>query len=225
MENKDGFPQVFGCVDGTHIPIAQPTENPHDYFSYKMKYTINVQAICNWKGLFLNVDAHQPGSGHVFANSRICLLREQKLPMLYKEICTGYDKIPPILLGDPAYPLLPYCMKEYPEEVIFNKILCSAPNPVECAFGHLKARWEILNKRINMQLTFVPEIIYACFVLPNLWEIERVSVDGEVVQQQIAYDMATQPNTVADCLYSCNTAEGAQVRSIITKMYREHIPH
>ena len=112
MEHKYGFPQAFGSVDGTHIRIAQPTENPHDYFSYKMKYTINVQAICNWKVLFLNVDARWPGSdydGRVFVNSRICtLLREQKLPMVYKEIFTGYDKIPPILLGDHAYPLLPY---------------------------------------------------------------------------------------------------------------------
>ena len=47
MENKYGFPQAFGCVDGTHIPITQPSENPHDYFSYKMKYTLNVQAVCN----------------------------------------------------------------------------------------------------------------------------------------------------------------------------------
>ena len=34
MEDKYGFPQAFGCVDGTHIAINQPTENPHDYFSY-----------------------------------------------------------------------------------------------------------------------------------------------------------------------------------------------
>ena len=37
MENKYGFPQAFGCVDGTHIPITQPSENPHDYFGFKMK--------------------------------------------------------------------------------------------------------------------------------------------------------------------------------------------
>jgi len=28
-----GFPQVIGCVDGTHTPIKQPSENAHDYFS------------------------------------------------------------------------------------------------------------------------------------------------------------------------------------------------
>ena len=40
MEDKYGFPQAFGCVGGTHIAINQPTENPHDYFSYKQKYTL-----------------------------------------------------------------------------------------------------------------------------------------------------------------------------------------
>ena len=29
---KFGLPQVVGYVDGTHVPIIQPTENPHDFF-------------------------------------------------------------------------------------------------------------------------------------------------------------------------------------------------
>lgn len=56
MEKKFGFPQAFGCVDGTHIPLLLPRENPHDYFSYKMKPTLSVQAVCDCKGTFLDVD-------------------------------------------------------------------------------------------------------------------------------------------------------------------------
>ena len=39
----DGFSQTFGlpqdieCIEVTHIPIQQPNENAHDYFSYKLK--------------------------------------------------------------------------------------------------------------------------------------------------------------------------------------------
>ena len=67
---KFGFPQVIGCIDGTHIPIQQPNENAHDYL--QMKYTINCQAICNLNGKFINVEIKWPGSMHdarVFANS------------------------------------------------------------------------------------------------------------------------------------------------------------
>ena len=74
MEEKYGFPQAFGCVDGTHISIMQPTENPHDYFSYKQKHTINAQAICDWKGMFVDVEIKSRGSvhdGRVFGNSKI----------------------------------------------------------------------------------------------------------------------------------------------------------
>lgn len=51
-------------ADGTHIPIVQPSKNPHDYFSYKLKYTLNVQGGCDWKWLFLDVDMKWPGSVH-----------------------------------------------------------------------------------------------------------------------------------------------------------------
>lgn len=62
------------------------------------------------------------------------MLSKGELPMLYKEILPGYDKVPVLLLGDPD-PLLPYCMKEYPnprsnEEVIPNNMLRSGRNPV-----------------------------------------------------------------------------------------------
>nr|XP_058950869.1 putative nuclease HARBI1 [Pocillopora verrucosa] len=60
MENKFGFLLAFGCVDGTQIPILSPRENPHDYLSYKMEHTLNIQTVCNYKGTFLHVDVRWP---------------------------------------------------------------------------------------------------------------------------------------------------------------------
>lgn len=232
-ENKYGFPQAFSCVDGTHIAIVQPTENPHDYFSYKQEYTLNAQAVCDWRGMFIDVEVKWPGSmhdGRVFGNSRINrLLREEKLPMMYKELLPGHEKIPVTLLRDPAYRLLPYCMKEFAsprtnEEVIFDNMLRSARNRIECAFGRLKTRWQILNKRIDLGLTFVPNIVYACFVLHNFCEKHGAQLEDEAVARQLANERM-QPNIAPDSLYSFNTAEGTSTRDIITLFYREQIPH
>ena len=71
---KFGSLRVLGCINGTHIPISEPHENPHDNFSYKMKYTINVQAVGDCNGRFTDADIEWPGSLHdarVFANSEI----------------------------------------------------------------------------------------------------------------------------------------------------------
>ena len=149
MENKFGFPQAFACIGGTHIPLKQPTENAHDFFSCKMKCTINVQGVCDCRGVFIDVDVRWPGNLHdarVIFQSRINkMLREENLPMMHKRLLPGDDKDPVCLLGDPAYPLLPYCMKEYSSprenaEVIFKNMLRSAQNKIERAYCRIKAR-------------------------------------------------------------------------------------
>ena len=176
FESKFGIPLVLGCVDGTHIPIQQPQENPHDYFCYKMKYSLNCQAICDEKGLFIDVEVRWPGSVHdarVYANSNINkLFTSKKLPSNYQELVPGYEPVMPFLLGDPAYPLLPNMMKEYSTcstnvQLLFNNMLRSARNQIECAFGRLKARWRILNRTMDVDLEFATTMIYTCFVLHN----------------------------------------------------------
>ena len=201
FESKHGFPQTFGCVDGTHILIQQPSENSHDFFSYKMKYTLNVQAVCDYCRRLIDVNCRWPGSVHdakIFNNSKInSLLREGKLPLLYRSLCPRYDKAPVLLLGDPAYTLLPHCMKEFSTsnlnaEVMFNNLLRSSRSPMECAFGQLKARWEILSKRVDLKLEQVPVIVYACFVLHNFCEINGINIDDDCVQRQIEFFHITQ---------------------------------
>ena len=71
---KFGFPRILGCVDGTYIPISEPYENHYDYFSYKIKYTIKVQAICDCNRRFTDVDIKWLDSLHdarVFANFKV----------------------------------------------------------------------------------------------------------------------------------------------------------
>ena len=64
FELKFDIPQVIGCVDRTHIPIVQPPENLHNYFSYRMKFSLKCQAICDENDYFTDVELRWPGSVH-----------------------------------------------------------------------------------------------------------------------------------------------------------------
>ncbi|KAI4469569.1 hypothetical protein MML48_1g15477 [Holotrichia oblita] len=48
------FPNVFGCVDGTHIEIPKPM-NGNSYYNRKGYYSIVIQAICDAKMYFLDI--------------------------------------------------------------------------------------------------------------------------------------------------------------------------
>ena len=116
---KFGFSQVTDCVDGTDIPIKQPSENAnaHNYFSYKLFYTLNCQAICNAYGKFINVEIKLQGSVHdvrVFANYKVQeRFTSGNSKLFYKELLPGHKYVPQFLLNDQPYPLLPYMMKEH----------------------------------------------------------------------------------------------------------------
>lgn len=45
-----GFPNVIGCIDGTHIRIQAPTEDEKSYVNRKSYHSINVMAVCNDRG-------------------------------------------------------------------------------------------------------------------------------------------------------------------------------
>ena len=63
-----------------------------------------------------------------------------------------------------------------------------ARNQTECEFIRLKARWRILMRPMNIFANHLPCIIFACFILCNFCEKEKVDVDLYVVDQVIRKD-------------------------------------
>ena len=58
------FPQCVGAIDGSHIPIIVPKENPVDYFNKKRYHLVILQALVDHEYMFLDVYVGWPGSVH-----------------------------------------------------------------------------------------------------------------------------------------------------------------
>ena len=102
----------------------------------------------------------------------------------------------------------------------------AARNPVECAFGRLKARWSILTRKIDFKLKSVPILIYACFVLHDFCERECCHLDENLVWMQIERSKAEEEKlkTIPDPVYSYDNGEGEFVRSVLTSYINDNLP-
>ena len=174
------FPMCAGAIDGTHIPILAPTKNHSDYVNRKGFHSILMQAVVDCNYLFRDVVIGWPGSVHdarVFSNSSIfekgnenCLFPDD----LTEEIC-GVD-VPPIIIADPAYPLLPWLIKGYPKneatgsQRLFNYRLSRARMTVENTFGRWKGRYIRFTKRVDMAIPALVRVIHASCILHNICE-------------------------------------------------------
>ncbi|KAL0153598.1 hypothetical protein M9458_051078 [Cirrhinus mrigala] len=179
LAGSPAFSRAVGAIDGCHIRIKPPTNNSHCYYNRKQFHSIQLQAITDHRGKFLDVFVGYPGSVH---DARV--LRNSP-------VYTGSLYPPPgkCILGDGGYPCLsaPICLitpyrepVQNPVQARFNSKHSRARNIVERAFGMLKTRWRsIFFKALEVSPAFVPEVVACCAVLHNL-----ALLNGDIVEAE-----------------------------------------
>ena len=160
-----------------------------------------VQTVVDHTCLFRDLCIGWPGIVHdarVLANSSVFKKASSGTLLQGGELVQGQN-LQPFLIGDSAYPLLPFLIKPFSFSLSLtsrqkkcNYRLSRARVVVEIAFGRLKARWRRLAKKIDMLIDNVPHIIAACCVLHNLCEIHGDTFNEEWLQ---ALDL-DKPDTV-----------------------------
>lgn len=138
-----------------------------DYFCRKHFYSIQLQAVCDHRGVFIDIFAGYPGSVH---DTRV--LRNSPI---YKHALyppRGYA-----LLGDSGYPnmdnpitlITPYRDPQQPIELRFNAAHARARCVIERAFGLMKGRWRaVFTKALEVSVFKAPDVVAACAAMHNV---------------------------------------------------------
>ncbi|CAG7727249.1 unnamed protein product [Allacma fusca] len=181
------FPGVVGCIDGCHIAIKQPMDDPQSYYNRKKIHFVILQGICDAKMQFIDVFAGWPGSSHdahVWKNSPFFQLiaAEGGNNPMFPADCH--------LIGDSAYPLSGVLLTPYRNnghltatQKRYNMLLSSSRTLIEQAFGLLKCRWRRLKYLDMSNMELLPIVIVAACVLHNLCLLNDDLIEFDEIEE------------------------------------------
>lgn len=195
-----GIPRTVGCIDGTQIQIIGPSVDEKIFINRKGKHAINCQVICDHDLKILDFSPKWPGSFHdanVLKNS-----------LIWTRLESGFDGW---LLGDSAYPLLPFLIKPYlnPSSISeenFNNSLTKGRSCVERCIGVMKSRFRCLTKPLMFSPSKSARIIFTCGVLHNVAMSKSATLSESIV---------TIHGNSNDHLFITNGSSGSGVRNQI----------
>ncbi|KAL3097738.1 hypothetical protein niasHT_026834 [Heterodera trifolii] len=162
--NYCDLPFVMGAIDCSHIKIEGPGSDEESYINRKGFYSLNMQAVCDMRCKFTNIDLRWPGSTH-----DSFVLRQSDVWEYFESGLSGNS----ILLGDSGYPLKKWLMVPFRDpktvaEKRFNTALCKGRSVIEHAFGIFKRRFSIAKTSCRLKLRRIATTILAATVLHNI---------------------------------------------------------
>uniref|UniRef100_K7FZ18 DDE Tnp4 domain-containing protein n=1 Tax=Pelodiscus sinensis TaxID=13735 RepID=K7FZ18_PELSI len=164
-----GFPNCEGALDATHIPIWALEHRAAHFMNRKGYCSIVLQALMNHRGHFLDIYGGWSSWAHdarILCNSGLFCRLEAGTYFPRWDLTVRDVPMPICIIRDIAYPLLPWLMWPYTGRLDQNR----AQNPVELAFGHLKARFRCLLTRLEMGERNATEVLATCCMLHNVVE-------------------------------------------------------
>lgn len=177
---KGQFDNVIGVIDCCHIRIKKPIEQGDNYVNRKGFPSIILQAICDADKMLTDVFCGEPGSLH---DARV--LRRSNLYAMAQNpnYFENYS-----LLGDSAYPRLPWLVTPYKdtgtltqEQKQFNFNHSSVRISIEHSFGLLKSRFRRLLYINNYDIKLCVKIVMASCILHNLCIKEKDNTNIEIL--------------------------------------------
>ena len=127
MEDITGFPNAVGAIDSSRISNKAPHINHEDYFNRKQNYSINLQGVVDADGKFIDVSTGWPGSIHDAQVLQLSTLyRRAENDVILTEIVRHIHGVYvcSLLIGDSAYPLLPWLVGPYPHSGNLTRDQC-----------------------------------------------------------------------------------------------------
>ncbi|KAJ4437797.1 putative nuclease HARBI1 [Periplaneta americana] len=162
---ENGFPGVIGVIDGSHIKIDKPSNDPDSYLNRKHFHSIQLQVVCDHQRRIRDIFVGFPGSVH---DSRV--FRVSPLANTLQEKCQDH-----YILGDSGYPCLRNLLTPFADrgqltrrQRNFNTKLSKSRYVVEHCFGLLKQKFRQL---YHIKLRSIPDVVHfirACCVLHNM---------------------------------------------------------
>ncbi|VVC94244.1 unnamed protein product [Leptidea sinapis] len=202
-----GFPNVIGCIDGSHIPIQSRGEQAEIFRNRKGFFSINVQVVCDASLCIRDIDARWHGSTHdstVYHNS---FLRAR----LDNNEMDGH------LLGDSAYPCGKYIMTPFLNpatnaEKRYNEAQIKTRNTVERTFGVWKRRFPCLSQKLRLKLDHTLAVIVTTAVLHNivLQQNDAVIIDS---------DSEENDNFLTETIEHPHSSDGNYWRRLLLEQY------